>query len=68
MWAEIYFVNIGGNIGVHIVYLRSLGYCGIIACKGQLEVVTLDSFFESSLHPPIGILKMDVKGFELKVV
>ena len=145
---NLYFMDIGGNIGTHTVYLQSLGYhgltfepmlanedlirsnlcandiehrvtlftkglsdsagvCnvytppgntgdGIVDCsngdkgsiesqkngletdgflpKGRLEVTTPDAFMYAGdimaphVHLPVGVLKMDVEGFELKVV
>ena len=145
---NMYFMDIGGNIGTHTVYLQSLGYhgltfepmpanedlirsnlcandpnqlvtlfskglsnvagiCnvytplgntgdGVVGCsnsaegiersdkagmdtseyilRGRLEVTTLDAFMYAGdviaphVHLPVGVLKMDVEGFELKVV
>lgn len=145
---NLYFIDIGGNIGTHTLYLQSLGYhgltfepmpanedlirsnlcandpyqlvtlftkglsdvagiCnvytplgntgdGVVGCsnsaeetegsdkagmdtskyilRGRLEVTTLDTFMYGgktgvpSIQLPLGLMKMDVEGFELKVV
>ena len=136
---DLYFMDIGGNIGTHTLYMQSLGYPGItfepmptneelirsslcandpdhrvtlftkglsdetnicevfnpagnkgdgvVSCpgtgsekagmstddfilSGRLEVTTLDILMGSEVRQapfPVGALKMDVEGFELKV-
>ena len=34
----------------------------------QKKLVTLDDFLSKELIPPVGLLKVDVEGFELEVV